>query len=167
MLPKVCSNLSPSVDPVYCKLVLVTYSTRIKSCTAVTTDFQHFQRPLKEVQDGEQKLGTLCSRRYWKDSIIQPDIFNHLITRKLLKSLMVMTILQDQLAKLHETIRKFLEKYVLDCMYSPFTKMMCILTFLPASLEQFLRTTRSAIPQAAVLILPPIKLNSQFHVVHF
>ena len=44
-----------------------TYSTRIKSCTPITIDFQHFQHPLKEVQDGEQKLGTLCSGKYWKD----------------------------------------------------------------------------------------------------
>ena len=51
-----------------------------------------------------------------------------------------------------------------DCMYSPFTKTM---TFLPASLEQFPRTIHSAVSQAAVLILTPIKLNSQFHVVHF
>ena len=69
-------------------------------------------------------------------------------------------------AKLHETSRNFLEKYVLDCMYSPFTKTMYILTFHPASLDQFLRTIHSAVSQSAVLILPPIKLNSQFHV-HF
>ena len=80
-----------------------TCSTRIKSRTAVTIDFQHFQHPLKEVQDGEQKLGTLCSGKYWKDRSSDGYIisganyiarfFNHLITRKVLKSLMLMTVL--------------------------------------------------------------------------
>ena len=31
------------------------------------------------------------------------------------------------------------KKKVLDCMYSPFTKITCILSFPPTSLEQFLR----------------------------
>ena len=52
--------------------------------------------------------------------------------------------------------------YVLDCMYSPFTKITYILTSpRPASLEQFLRALRNAVSRAAVLILPQIKLNSQ------
>ena len=53
------------------------------------------------------------------------------------------------------------KKYVLECMYSPFTKITCILTFPPASLEQFLRAIWEAVSQAIVLILPQIKLNSQ------
>ena len=55
----------------------------------------------------------------------------------------------------------FCEKYMLDCMHSPFTKITYILTFPPASLEQFLRAIWDAVSQAAVLILPQIKLNSQ------
>ena len=41
--------------------------------------------------------------------------------------------------KLYETSRNLLEKYVLDGLHSPFTKIMHILTFLIASLEQLLR----------------------------
>lgn len=41
--------------------------------------------------------------------------------------------------KLHEITRNLLEKYVLDCMYSPFIKISYILTFRPASSGQFLR----------------------------
>ena len=41
--------------------------------------------------------------------------------------------------KLPQTSRNPLEKDVLDCMYSPFTKITYILTFPSASLEQRLR----------------------------
>ena len=41
--------------------------------------------------------------------------------------------------KLHEMSRNLLEKSVPDCMYSPFTKITCILSSPhPVSLEQFL-----------------------------
>ena len=46
-------------------------------------------------------------------------------------------------------------------MYSPFTKITYILTFLPPSLEQFLRAFWNAVSWAIVLILPQIKLDSQ------
>ena len=72
---------------------------------------------------------------------------------------MVITICH-YLQKLHETSRNLLEKYVLDCMYSPITKILYILTFPPASLEKFLRTIWDAVSQAVVL-MHPIKLNSQ------
>ena len=51
----------------------------------------------------------------------------------------------------------FWKKYLLDCMNSPFTKIICILTFSPAPLEQFLRAIWGVISLVAVLILPPMK----------
>ena len=51
----------------------------------------------------------------------------------------------------------FWKKYVLDCMDSPFTKITCILTFSPASLEQFLRAVWGVISLAAALISLPMK----------
>lgn len=53
---------------------------------------------------------------------------------------------------LHKT-QNLPEKYMFECIYSPFTKITCILAFPPPSLKQFLR----AISWAAVLILPQIK----------
>ena len=51
-----------------------------------------------------------------------------------------MTIYCDlQKESFMEISRELLEKYVLDCMYSSFTKITSLLTFLPASLEQSLR----------------------------
>ena len=58
-----------------------------------------------------------------------------------------------------------LKKYMLDCLYLPFTKISYILTspqLLPASLEQFLRVIWNA-----VLILPQINLTCNSHTVHF
>ena len=75
-----------------------------------------------------------------------------LVSRKTLKSFSVLTAPCDQ----QKTSAK---NYVLDCMYSPFTKITHILTFSPASLEQFLRAISDAVSWAAVLILPQIKLN--------
>ena len=46
---------------------------------------------------------------------------------------------------------------MLDCMDSPFTKITCILTFSPASLEQFLRAVWGVISLAAALISLPMK----------
>ena len=84
-----------------------------------------------------------------------------LVSRKTLKSFSVLTAPCDQ----QKTSAK---NYVLDCMYSPFTKITHILTFSPASLEQFLRAISDAVSWAAVLILPPVKLNLQLsHCVFF
>ena len=41
------------------KLALAIYLYRIKTCAAAAVDLQH---PLRRIQDGEQKWGTLCSR---------------------------------------------------------------------------------------------------------
>ena len=58
--------------------------------------------------------------------------------------------------KLHKNSRN-LEKYVVDCMYSPFTKITYILT-LPAPHPQFLRAVWGAVLWAVVLIFPHIEL---------
>ena len=50
---------------------------------------------------------------------------------------------------------------VLDWMNSPFNTITNILTFSPASLEQFLRVVSDVVSRAPVLVLPQIKLNSQ------
>ena len=53
----------------------------------------------------------------------------------------------------------FYLKYMLDCMYSPFTKITYILSLPLTSLEQFLRARWGAVSWASILILPQIKLN--------
>ena len=48
-----------------------------------------------------------------------------------------------------------------DGLYPHFSKITCILTVPSAPVEQFLRAIWNAVSQAAVLILPQTKLNSQ------
>ena len=55
-----------------------------------------------------------------------------------LKSFMVMTLSCDY-QKLHKTSRNLLKINVLDCTYTPFTKITSILCFSPTSFEQSLR----------------------------
>ena len=52
----------------------------------------------------------------------------------------------------------FYSKYVLYCMYSPFTKITYVLSFPPTSLKQFLRAIVSAASQAAVI--SSVQINS-------
>ena len=121
--------------------------------TTATADLQHL---LKRVQGGEQKWGTL----WWGETSrtgLQIDIFrgcfyepNSWVSLYLEGA----KILHDdncslRLAELHETSKNLLEKYVLDCMYSPFIKIICILTFPPASLELFLRAIWSVVSQSS------------------
>ena len=94
--------------------------------------------------------------KYFQELILGAQYLHPLVSRKALKSFMVMTAPCDY-QKPQETSRNLLETYVFDRMYSPFTKIAYILTFPPISLGQFLR----ALAQASVLILPQIKLNLQ------
>ena len=94
--------------------------------------------------------------KYFQELILGAQYLHPLVSRKALKSFMVMTAPCDY-QKPQETSRNLLETYVFDRMYSPFTKIAYILTFPPISLGQFLR----ALSQASVLILPQIKLNLQ------
>ena len=71
---------------------------------------------------------------------------------------MVITISCDlQKESFIEISRELLEKYVLDCMYSPFTKITSLLTFLLASLE----LSEVLSPGLQSSFYPPIKLNLQ------
>ena len=56
----------------------------------------------------------------FRSQFYEPNSCNRLISRKALKSFTVIVPHDEQ--KLHEISRNLLEKYVLDCMYSPFTK---------------------------------------------
>ena len=144
-----------SLSTINCHLPFT--STRIKSCAPVATDLQD---PLKGVQGGEQKWSTLCSGektakiglqmvRHFQEPILWAQ-FLYLLNCDLLTS-----------GKLHENSRNFLKNYVLDCRSSPFTKITYILTFLLASLEQFLRALWGAVSWAAVFTLPQTKFNLQ------
>ena len=123
--------------------------------------------PLEGAQDGEQKWGTLCSLkpgrtglqivRYSQELIFWAQFLYVLVSRKALKSFMVMTVSHDR-QKRHETSRNFLKNkhawlHVLplhqNCMYT---------VLLLLSLEQSLRAVWGAVSWAAVLILPQIKL---------
>ena len=74
-----------------CHGCLPSTSTRIKSCATVAADLQH---PLKGVQGGEQKWGTLClgswqdrsSDRYFQEPILWAQFLYLLISRKTLES---------------------------------------------------------------------------------
>ena len=104
-------------------------STKIKLCAAATADFQH---SLKGAQDGEQKWGTLCwGWGNWQNMSSDSKIISrvnlwvqflyHFISRKTPKSFTVVILFHAQ--------QKLLEKYVLDYMYFPFTKITYILLF--------------------------------------
>ena len=80
-----------------------------------------------------------------------------LISRKALKPSWWQLFLMSSRSfmRLAET---FYKKYVLDCMCSPFTKITYMLSC-PMSLEEFLKVIWDAVFWAAILILPPVKLN--------
>ena len=96
------------------------------------------------------------SEQVYKDFCFSRSQFyeSNFLSRKTLKSFMVLTAPCDQQ-------KASAKNYVLDCMYSPFTKITYILTFSLATLEQFLRAICDAVSRAAVLILPQMKLDLQ------
>ena len=109
---------------------------------------------------GENWQPSLQLVRYYQELILWAQFLYLLISRKVLNpSWWQLFIVTSR--KLHETNRNLLEKYVPVCIYSPFTIITHILTFSPASLEQFLRAIWGAVSWAAILILPQIKLNLQ------
>ena len=121
------------------------------------------------VQCGEQKRGTLCSRktdwtglqivRYSQELILWAQFLHLLISRKPLKSFMVTLFLVTS-----EDFTRLAEAFWKKCFMawiSPSPKITYILTFSPASLEQFLRAIWGADSRAAVSSLPQIKLNFQ------
>ena len=126
-------------------------------------DFQHL---LKGVQGGEQKWGALWSGKNWQDRssdrcfqelIVWVQFLFLFISRKALKSFTVTTLLvpSKSVMRLIETSGK------ISAWWHVLPLHQSHMTFPPASLEQFLRATWDAVSQAAVLIWPQIKFNSQ------
>ena len=113
---------------------------------------------------------TLCALANWQDRSSDSQEFSgadsmspilvSLTSRKTLESFMVIIVWGDE-QKLHETSGKFLQKMCAWLYVFSLHRITYILTIPPASLKQFLRAIWGAVSQAAVLILPPVKLNSQ------
>ena len=124
---------------------------------------------LEKVQGGEQTWGPLCSGksgwtglqivRYSQELILWAQFLHLLISRKPLKSFMVTLFLVTS-----EDFTRLAEAFWKKCFMawiSPSPKITYILSFSPASLEQFLRAIWGTGSRAAVSILPQIKLNFQ------
>ena len=130
-----------------------------------------FNTPWKEFRV-EGRYEALCAQektgktdfqivRYFQKLILWDQFLYLLISRKAIKSIMVLTVSLD-LEKVHETGRDFLEKYGLDCMCFPFTKNHIYTHPAPLVLwSSFSELFEVLSPQATVLILPQIKLNFQ------
>ena len=133
-------------------------STRIK-CVAAASDFQHL---MKRVQDEEQKWGTLCSGQNWQDRSSDSLIFSgaDFISPTLVSSYLEKHWNPSQWICSLWLAVPFCKKYVLDHIHSSFTKITYILTFLPASLEQFLRVVWDAISHYSPHLLQ-VKLDSR------
>ena len=110
-----------------CHRGLLSTSTRIKPWAAAAADLQH---SLKEFRV-ESRNQALCAPENWQDGSLDSQIFSgadfmspvlirkyrYKISRKTLKSFMVIIVPRDQ-QKSHNASRNFYKKYVLDCMCS-------------------------------------------------
>ena len=140
-------------------------STRIKSRAAAGADFQ---KPLKGVQGGKQKWGTLCFGKYWQNKssdsyfqelILWAQFLYLLISRKALKSSWWCLFLMTS-SNLHETSRNLLQKICVWLHEVLFTKITYIQTFpLPpwSGFSDYLRCCLLGYS----LHFAPIKLNLQ------
>ena len=125
--------------------------------------------PHEGVQGGEQKWGTLCSGRKTGRTGLQivsgADFMSPILISPHIQRSTRILHGDDCFSWLAEASRDqqklSIKNYVLDCIYSPFTKITYILCVPPISLEQFLRPIWAAVSWAVVLILLQIKLNSQ------
>ena len=108
-------------------LLGVATSIRTISCAVTAADFQH---PSRGAQGGEhlRKPDGRSSDRSFQELNLWTQFSNLLIPRKALKSFMVMIASHDQQ-------KPSAKKCALDCMYFPFTKITCVLTFPPTSWE--------------------------------
>ena len=102
--------------------------------------------------------------RYFQEPILWDQFWYLLICIKALKSFMVMTVPHDQ-KSFRKLVESFWKNIGLIAYILPSPKSHIHWPFPPASLEQFLRATWDGFSQAATLILPPIKLNSNSHIV--
>ena len=99
------------------------------------------------------------SDRYFQEKILWAQFLHLFISRKALKSFMVMSTPWD-CSNIYETSRK-LQKICAWLHVFPFTNIMCIYWPSPhSSLEQYLSAIWNAFSRAIVLILLQIKLNS-------
>ena len=104
-------------------------STMIKSWAAVAPDLQH---PPRRVQGGEQKWGESwqdrSSARYFRSWFYDPNfcISSYRGKHQNPSWWRVFLLTSRSITRLGEN---FWEKYVLDCIYSPFTKITHILIF--------------------------------------
>ena len=135
-----------------------------------------FNTPWKEFRV-ENRNEALCAQgkagrtglqmvRYFQEPILWAQFWYLLICIKALKSFMVMTVPHDQ-KSFRKLIESFWKNIGLIAYILPSPKSHIHWPFPPASLEQFLRATWDGFSQAATLILPPIKLNSNSHIVFF
>ena len=135
-----------------------------------------FNTPWKEFRV-EDRNEALCAQgkagrtglqmvRYFQEPILWAQFWYLLICIKALKSFMVMTVPHDQ-KSFRKLVESFWKNIGLIAYILPSPKSHIHWPFPPASLEQFLRATWDGFSQAATLILPPIKLNSNSHIVFF
>ena len=129
-------------------------STRIKSQDAVTADLQHpwkeFRVDWNEVLCLGQNWQNKSSASYFQEMVLWAQSLRIEKSTKIINADICSSRKQQPSAKC-----------VLDCIYSPFTKITHILTFPHTSLEKFLRALWDAVSQVIVHILPQIKLSSQ------
>ena len=133
------------------------------SCWFSTTQFKVESRNELPCAQGKTGRASLQAVRYFQKPILWAQFLYLPISRKALKSFMRTTVPHDW-QRLHETSRNLLGKCVLDCMCISSTKIKYILTF-PHLFGTVSQRCLGAVSQAAVLILPQTKLNSQ--VAHF
>ena len=130
-------------------------STRIKSQDAVTADLQH---PWKDFRV-EIWNEALCLGRNWQNKSSASYFQEMVLWAQSLRIEKSTKIINADICSSRK--QQPSAKCVLDCMYSPFTKITRILTFPHTSLEKFLRALWDAVSQVIAHILPQIKLSSQ------
>ena len=147
-----------------CHLPLEEVSHKLLPLLTLNTSWKEFKVEIRsEVVCVLGKTGRtgLQTVRCFPGKILWVHFLHLLLSRKALKSFMWCLLLVTS-GNLHETSDYLLKECALDCVYSPFTTISYILTSPPpTSLVQFLRAIWNAASRAIVLILPPIKLDSQ------
>ena len=102
--------------------------------------------------------------RCFQKKILWVQFFYLLIPRRAVTSFMVKTAHHDKYSPSRDQ-QKPSAKHMLDCMYTPFTKITHLLAFPPTASEKIFSAVWIVVFQAIVLVLPQIKFNS--HIVLF
>ena len=94
-----------------------------------------------------EKLAERFAVRHFQEEILWAQFLHLLTSRKAVKSLTVMSA-PCELQYIHEPSSSLLQIYIymLDCMYSPITRITYMLIFPPFSLERFLRAIWNVFP---------------------